>query len=88
MVKNPPTNAGDAGSIPGRETKIPRSAGQPSPRATTTELVRFDGESPSAANYRAHAPWSLRATTREEKTLTPQLERSPHAASKDPVCHN
>ena len=34
VVKNPPSNAGDSGSIPGRGTKIP------SPRATTTELPR------------------------------------------------
>ena len=26
MVKNPPSNAGDVGSIPGQETKIPRVA--------------------------------------------------------------
>ena len=37
-------------------------------------------------------PWSLCATTREEKTRTPQLERSlhtkmkcPHAATKNPT---
>ena len=28
MVKNPPANAGDAGSIPGPETWIPRVSGQ------------------------------------------------------------
>ena len=27
MVKNPPSNAGDAGSIPGRGTKIPHATG-------------------------------------------------------------
>ena len=37
VVKNPPSNAGDAGSIPGRGTKIPPAAGQLSPGATTTE---------------------------------------------------
>ena len=52
-------------------------------------------ESLRTANYRAHVPWSLRATTWEEKTRTPQLERnlctttkSPHASMKDPACHN
>ena len=45
VVKNPPSNAGDSGLIPGRGTKIPHAAGQLSPR-------------------------------------TPQLERSPHAATK------
>ena len=31
VVKKPPSNAGDAGSIPGRGTKIPHAAGQLSP---------------------------------------------------------
>ena len=33
--KNPPSSAGDMGSIPGQGTKIPHSPGQTSPRATT-----------------------------------------------------
>ena len=28
MVKNPPSSAGDSGSIPGRGIKIPHAAGQ------------------------------------------------------------
>ena len=42
MVKNPPANAGDVGSIPGRGTRIPHAVGQPSSCATTTELVRLN----------------------------------------------
>ena len=34
MVKNPPSNAGDMGSIPGWGTKLPPATGQLSPRAT------------------------------------------------------
>ena len=37
MVKNPLLNAEDMGSVPGRGTKIPHTAGQLSPRAMTTE---------------------------------------------------
>ena len=37
VVKNPPSNAGDVGSIPGRRTKIPHAAGQLSPHVATTE---------------------------------------------------
>ena len=37
VVKNPPSNAGDAGSIPGRGTKITHAVGQVSPHTTTTE---------------------------------------------------
>ena len=80
VVKNPPYNAGDASLIPGQGTKIPHAAGQLSPHATANELT--------CLNYRAHVTWSPRATTREEKTHIPQLERSPSAAMKDPTCFN
>ena len=39
VVKNPPSNAGDTGSIPGWGIKIPHATGQLSPRAATTELA-------------------------------------------------
>ena len=42
VVKNPPSNAGDAGLIPGQGTKTPHTAGQLSPDATTTELLRLN----------------------------------------------
>ena len=48
-------------------------------------------ESPHAANYRAHTLWSPCATITEPThsgAHAPQLERSPHAATKDPACHN
>ena len=37
MVKNPPCNAGDPGSIPGQGTKTPPAAEQVSPQDGTTE---------------------------------------------------
>lgn len=37
MVKDPFSNARDAGSIPGLGTKIPHTEKQPSPSATTGE---------------------------------------------------
>ena len=37
VVKNSPSNAGDAGSIPGRGTKIPHATEQLSPCTTTTK---------------------------------------------------
>ena len=40
MVKNPPSNAGDVGSIPGWGTKIPHAMGQLRPHAATTQPVR------------------------------------------------
>ena len=39
VVKNPPRNAGDEGSIPDWGTEIPCAMEQLSPRATTTEPV-------------------------------------------------
>ena len=51
VVKNPPCNSGDTGSIPGQETKIPHA------RATK----------PACRNYRAHVLWSPPATTGLER---------------------
>ena len=42
VVKNPPYNAGHAGSIPGQGTKIPHAMGQLSLCATTTELTHLN----------------------------------------------
>ena len=53
MLKNPPSNAGDVGLIPGRGTKIPHAAGQLSLHAASTEpalgLHCCTGFSPVAA---------------------------------------
>ena len=46
VVKNPPSNAGNACSSLGQGTKVPHAAGQLSSHATTTELRR--------PNKRAH----------------------------------
>ena len=56
VVKNPPSNAGDAGSIPGRGTKIPHATWQLRPCATTTELVRHTREKPTCHNERSCVP--------------------------------
>ena len=45
MVKNPPCNAGDTGSIPGWGTKIPHATEQLSTCTTSRELVRCDERS-------------------------------------------
>ena len=41
-VKNPPWNAGDMGSIPGQETKIPHVMDQLRPHNATTGAQRHD----------------------------------------------
>ena len=39
VIKNLHSNAGDVGSIPAQETKIPHAAGQLSQHAATTEAI-------------------------------------------------
>lgn len=46
VVKNPPRNAGDEGSIPDWGTEIPCAMEQLSPRATTTEPTRPGARAP------------------------------------------
>ena len=46
VVKNPPSKAGNMGSIPGRGTKIPHAAGQLSPGAATREPMRSGARVP------------------------------------------
>ena len=74
VVKNPPYNAGDAGSLPGRGTKIPHAMGQLSPRATATELAHL--------KERAHV---LQTTEpRRPGARAPQLERENlHATTRE-----
>ena len=64
-VKNPPPNAGDAGLILGRGTKIPHATGQLSPCATTTELVRSGALTPQLERGPHAATKSLHATTED-----------------------
>ena len=95
VVKSPPCNAGNVGSISGQGASIPHASGQLSPWATTTELARLN-KRPCAANYRPHALWNPRTTITEPMrpgARAPQLERSPRtktkspsAATKDPAC--
>ena len=51
VVKNPPTSAGDVGSIPGLGTKIPHGAGQLNLCATTMEACALE---PASCNKRIH----------------------------------
>ena len=75
MVKNPHSNAGDMGSIPGWGTKIPHAVGQLSPCTTTTE--------PALLNWRAHMPQTTEPTCSGARAS--QLQ-SPHTL--EPACRN
>ena len=78
VVKNPPSNSGDTGSIPSWGTKIPHAAGQLSPRATTIDLMRL--------NKRAHVPQTTEPTC--SGACMPQLEReNPHATTREKPVH-
>ena len=63
VVKKPPSNAGDAGLITGRGTKIPHAAGQLNPHATTTKPVHSG----------AHAPQLERSLRAQRRAQLPQL---------------
>ena len=72
VVKNLPSNAGDAGSIPGWKIKIPHAEWQLNPRATTREPTRST----------AHAPKLEKPPTLQlKKAHTPQ--RRPSAAKNN-----
>ena len=74
VVKNLPSNAGDAGLIPGWGTKIPHAVGQLSPRATTTELMHL--------NERTRVLQTTEPT--HAGARVPQLEREdPHATTRE-----
>ena len=79
VVKNPPSNAGDVGSIPGRGTKIPHTTGQLSLRAATTELASL--------NERARVPQTTEPMY--PGAHVPQLERENlHATAREkPMRH-
>ena len=65
VVKNPPYNAGEAGSTPGQGTKILYAAGQLSLCAATTE--------PACLKERAHVPQTTEPTC--SGACVPQLEK-------------
>ena len=74
MVKNSPSNAGDAGSSPGLGIKIPHAAGQLSPSTTAIELP--------CLNERARALQTTEPT--HSGARAPHLEReNPHATTRE-----
>ena len=87
VVKNPPSNAWDVGSIPGQGTKIPHAMGQLSPRATTTEpmysgarVPQLDKENPRTTTREKPACRSEGPAHHIERSHVPQLR--PDAAKK------
>ena len=54
VVKSPPSNSGDAGSIPGQGTKIPHALGQLSPCTSTREPAFHKTTEPRRSG--AHVP--------------------------------
>ena len=92
VVKNPPSNAGDVGSISGQGTKIPHAAGQLNLRVTTTEPAHLKQR---AQCHKLQSPHALESAHLNQRARTLQLERSPRAATKspcastkDPTCCN
>ena len=75
MVKNRPSNAGDAGSIPGQGTKISHAAGQLRWRVETTDPA-LSGSLTARAQ-----------TTATREAREPQLEKPVHR-NEEPACCN
>ena len=75
VVKNPPSNAGDTGSIPGLGTKTPHAMGQLSPSATTSAS---ELKSLGAVGTEVLAPQSLRPATGE----SPHSNQDPEQSKK------
>ena len=73
VVKNPPSNAGDKGSIPGWWTKVPHGTGQLSLCATTREARMLQLLSPGTYNLCSPAG----------EALAPQLAET-HVPQKRP----
>ena len=79
VVKNLPSNAGDAGLITGWGTRFPHAARQLSPCATTTELAGL--------NKRACVPQTTELM--RPGACTPQLEReNPHTTTREKPTHS
>ena len=72
VVKNPPYNAGDKGSIPGWGTKIPHAAGQLSPRAPQLRSLRT----------------STRACVLQTTELTHSGTHAPQPEKRKSACDN
>ena len=68
MVKNPPSNAGDSGSIPGWGTRVPHAAGQLSPLTTTR-------------HYRSLLPAMKTQHSQKQKQNKPKKETNTHCKS-------
>ena len=101
VVKNPPSNAGDVGSIPGWGTKIPHATGQLSPHVPQLQLARLNERAlpqttePTCSG--APAPQlereNLHATTGEKPACckeepTHHNEKDPTRLSEDSECCN
>ena len=64
VVKNLPSSAGDAASIPGWGTKIPHATGQLSLRAATTEPTHSGARAPQLERSLSATMKILRAATK------------------------
>ena len=72
VVKNPPSNAGDKGSVPGWGTKIPHATGQLSLCATTRE----------AHTLQLLSPCTLQPVLPSKRSLCTATSKSPCAPKK------
>ena len=72
VVMNPPSKAGDAGSIPGQGTKIPYATGQLSLCSAATESACSRAWVPQQESATHHNQRSPHTTTRDAHTPQPE----------------
>ena len=70
MAKDPPSNAGDAGSMTGGDTKIPHTIGQLSLCTATTDLTTTE-----PGHSRACAPQQEKLTQHSEDLAQPEIKK-------------
>ena len=87
MVKNPPSNAGDVGSVPGWGTKIPHAVGQLGPRTTTTDLARLNERDCMPQTTELTCPGAYEPQV-ERENLHATTREKPARHSEDPACCN
>ena len=80
VVKNPPSYAGDAGSIPGWGTKIPQATGQLSPHTTATEPEHSGACTPQLKKPTSHSkdPAQSKIKIQKETSIHKKAYRARH----------
>ena len=87
VVKNPPSNSGDVGTIPGQGTKIPHAVGQLSLYATSIELARLNERARMPQTTEPMHPGACVLQLERENTHATTIEK-PECCNEETVPRN